>query len=915
MPGSGEGGCTATFGAVLDELVAHCAAPDLVQVGLQRLAEAQPDSRGRLDRDADLARAVVAVMAASRSMTNLVVSDSLAVDQLADLEHRAPIHAGTGEALAAWKRREYMRIAARDLLGIDRLEATGQTLSDMAADVLHGAVLVTHSVDLAVVGMGKLAAGELNYASDVDIVFVTDGNLEGAAEAARAVIDVAGRCFRIDTNLRPEGNAGALVRTLESYQAYWDRWAEAWEFQALLKARPVAGVEALGNAWAAAAGERLWRRQFSAQDLRQIREIKAKGEAHIGSRGLLDREVKRGHGGIRDVEFTVQLLQLVHGRHDELLRVPNTLEALAALAEGGYVAADDAEALTSGYRFLRATEHALQLVQERQTHVVPADEAARERLARVLGFAATPRRSPLEAFDAELTATQARVRAIHERIYFRPLLEAFSAPDLQPTALTDEAVRDRLVAYGFINPDRAVRALDELTRGLGRGARVMQQLLPLMLSWLAETPDPDLGLLNLRFHTEGVTRSRMLTQRLRDNLEVGHRLCIVLGSSRMVSDQLLGSPDVGAELAELPARLDMDLGAAARAALAGATDVDEARRRLRRLRDLAVARISAADLCELIAVDEVGIRLGQVADAVVTAALEVVDPPLPFVVVAMGRYGGSDLSYASDLDLVFAYEGGTPDDQQQAERAARALRDLVGQTGPHQVYEIDLDLRPEGRKGRLARSLNGWHTYFEHWAEPWERLAMTRARVVVGDPAAARGFVLATAPMVWATAPDEAAVGVIRHVKGRIDKEKRPADVEHWQSLKFGPGGLVDIEFATQLTQLRTGARGQRTLAALDNLVARGYLSASDAATMAAAYRSALRLRNRLFLLGSRRPDVLPDAGPDLDRLARSLHVTPANLIDEHRSAAAAARAVVERLFSAEDEFADPPIGRGAVRP
>jgi len=903
-----EGGGAATFGAVLDELVARSAAPDLVRVGLLRLVEGQPDSSERLAGDADLARAVVGVMAASRSMTNLVVTDALAVVQLADLDHRAPIDAGTAEALAAWKRREYLRIAARDLLGIDRLEATGLALSDMAADVLHGAVLVTHSVDLAVVGMGKLAGGELNYASDVDIVFVTEGNVEGATEAARAVIGVAGRCFKIDTNLRPEGNAGALVRSLESYEAYWDRWAEAWEFQALLKARPVAGVETLGNAWAAAATERLWSHQFSADDLRQIREIKAKGEAHMGSQGLLDREVKRGHGGIRDVEFTVQLLQMVHGRHDELLRVPNTLEALAALAEGGYVAADDAQALGDGYRILRATEHALQLVQERQTHVVPDDDVARERLARVLGFAATPRRSPLEAFDTELTATRARVRAIHERIYFRPLLEAFSAADLQPTALTDEAVRDRLVAFGFVDPDRALRALDELTRGLGRGARVMQQLLPLMLSWLADTPDPDLGLLNLRFHTAGATRSRMLTQRLRDNLEVGHRLSIVLGSSRLVSDQLLGSSDVGAELAELPGRLDMDLEAAARAAVAGATDLDETRRRLRRFKELAVARISAADLCDLISVDEVGVRLGQVADAVVTTGLELVEPPLPFVVVAMGRYGGSDLSYASDLDLVFAYDGGTPGDQQQAERTARALRDLIGQAGPEQVYEIDLNLRPEGRKGRLARSLNGWHAYFEHWAEPWERLAMTRARVVAGDPAAARGFVLATAPMVWAAEPDEQAVGVIRHVKGRIDSEKRPADVEPWQSLKFGPGGLVDIEFATQLTQLRTGARGQRTLAALDNLVARGYLATDDAAVMGAAYRSALLLRNRLFLLGSRRPDVLPGPGADLDRLARSLHVTPPDLVDEHRAAIGSARDAVERLFAPDPDLEGAPV-------
>jgi glutamate-ammonia-ligase adenylyltransferase len=875
-------------------LVDASADPEWVRNGLDRLVAARSDAAEQLAASDELAATVVAVMAASRSLTNLLITDPAALDQLDDLDRREPVDAGSSAQLAAWKRREYLRIAARDLTGAATLEATGAGLSRMAADVLQAACMVVGAVDLAVIGMGKLAGEELNYASDVDIVFVCDGNLQGATEAARALLRVVRESFRVDVELRPEGKDGALVRTLESYEVYWDRWAEPWEFQALLKARPVAGIEGLGDAWAGAAAARLWSRPFSAADIAQLRHLKARSEAI--ARSADGDEVKRGRGGIRDVEFTVQLLQLVHGRHDPGLRVAGTLPALQALADGGYIDPEDADDLADGYRFLRRVEHAVQMVQEQQSHVVPSEPRARSRLARVLGFNDDRRTTALQRFDRALSTQQGRVREIHERVYFRPLLETFTEAGFEATkSLEPEELAARMAAMGFTEVERARTAVLELTRGLGRGARVMHQLLPLILGWLATTPDPDLGLLNLRLHASGRNRARLLAHQLRDSPETVRRLAVVAGSSREVSDLLRRSSDPGAELASLESAGDPTSGLeAGAAATLAAPDPAKA---LRLFKQQHWARIAAADLCGVIDPTVIGRRLGALADAVIGAALELVDPQLPFAVVAMGRYGGRDLTYPSDLDLVFAYDGGTAQDQAEADRVAQDLRSLVGPNGPDRIYAIDLDLRPDGRKGALTRSLNGFRIYFERWAAIWERQAMIRSRFVAGDARTGNGLVLSLAPFVWGRDPTPEDLDEIRHVKRRIEREKLPRGVAPLHHLKVGHGGLVDVEFAVQFRQLETGARGQNTLDALANLRRRSFIDGADADALEAAYRWAVTLRNRVYLLGSRTPDVLPTEGPGLDKLAISLGVDSQQLLEEHDARARDARAVVERVM------------------
>jgi glutamate-ammonia-ligase adenylyltransferase len=497
--------------AVSDDVVEASADPARVRAALERLARVHPDLPDRAGHEG-FELALVAVLAASRHLTELLATDADAVDVLAELDRRAPVPDDL-PALRSWAQREQLRIAARDLTGRSSLPVTMTSLSAMARDVLTGtAEYVAGPQRLAVIGMGKLGGGELNYASDVDIVLVGEGDQTALERAGRALVEQAGRCFRVDVGLRPEGRDGPLVRSVEGFVAYWERWADPWERQALLRAVPVAGDPELGHRWAEAAGAQVWGKPFSADDLRHVRALKVRAEEEVRKRGVADREVKRGPGGIRDVEFAAQLLQLVHGPADPQLRTPNTSEALAALAAGGYVDALDASTLEDAYLFLRRVEHAVQLEDGRQVHTVPADRHERRHLARVLGYQGHPAGGPTALFDADLAAHRRAVRGIHERVWFRPLLAALSGAG----PLGPEAAADRLSAFGFTDLDRTRQAVAELTRGLTRSSRMMRQLLPLLLDWLSASPDPELGLLGLRRLASGEQRARALATAFRD---------------------------------------------------------------------------------------------------------------------------------------------------------------------------------------------------------------------------------------------------------------------------------------------------------------------------------------------------------------------------------------------------------------
>lgn len=921
--------------------VARSADPVEAANVLERIASSQRHAADLLEHDRSLRTALIAVGAASPWLGRVCSVDPAALRVLSGLDSQLALdpagvvsltgdstatagieEACTGEVLARAKRLAVLRIAARDLLGLDDLETVGANLADLAGSLLGLACTTTGNSDrIAIIGMGKLGGRELNYASDVDVMLVASAG--DHLPDARPMLDLAREAWRVDLDLRPEGRSGPLVRSLDSYTAYWDRWAQTWEFQALLKARPVGGAEILGRRFVEEACDRIWSRPFGAADLREVRDLKERAEAAVTRRGLEDRELKRGRGGIRDIEFAVQLLQLVHGRSDHSLRSPSTLPALRALAEGGYVGRDDASALEEAYVFLRTVEHRLQLQENQQVHVVPKAPAARDRLARVLGYRDTHSTTSRAAFESDLHRHQSTVRRIHERLFFRPLLEAFTERSADGGGLNSVAVEQRLEAFGFADAARTSAAVRELTRGFSRTSSLMQQLLPMLLDWLSEAADPDLGLLGLR-SLAGAARSKgELTALCRESPEAARQLCILLGTGPRFARGFQHHPEELASLANRELLVPEDrpaMRSRLRRSIAWRSGEAALEKGLRTFVRSETLRIAARDVLGTSDVTATGAALSDLAEVVIEAALDATAPEVPLTIVGMGRLGGRELSYSSDLDLLFVYdsdvsavrpvgedrttEGGIAAVRaaEAAERAATSVvRVLAGTTPASGIYRVDTALRPEGRQGPQARSLDAYATYYRRWAQVWERQALLRGRVVAGDPVVGERYAEVARSYVWGSQLTADQIREIRRTKARVERERVPPSDDPEFHLKLGPGALSDVEWTVQLLQLQHGVVASGTMDALDQLRVAGAVPDGDARVLSASYRFCEQARNRLALVRDLPGDSLPTTGPLLTVLARSLGATPAGLRDEYRRHTRRARRVVERLFYGRD--------------
>jgi glutamate-ammonia-ligase adenylyltransferase len=872
---------------------------------------------------------------------------------------RAEPDAGPAAALRVAYRQRLLHLAARDLTGQMTLDEVAAELADLAAAALEAALAIARSqlpagavpCRLAVIAMGKCGGRELNYASDVDVIFVGepaegsaggDGNgaaLRTATQLAAGLIRVSsqstpeGILFPVDPNLRPEGRDGPLVRTLASHRAYYERWAKTWEFQALLKARPVAGDPGLGAAYAQAIAPLVWQasqRDNFVEDTRAMRR-RVVGTLPAAQAG---RQLKLGPGGLRDIEFAVQLLQLVHGRGDESIRSPATLPALAALAEGGYVGRDDAASLAAAYRFLRSIEHLLQLRQLRRTHTLPDDPAVLRRLGRALraagpGEAASgtqgpspPRADPAAELTAAWRQQAAEVRRLHEKLFYRPLLDAVARLPDEVARLTPEAARTRLEALGYADPAGALRHIEALSSGVSRRAAIQRTLLPVMLGWFADGARPDAGLLGFRQVSDALGNSPWYLRLLRDDTTVARRMARVLAASRYATDLLLRQPDMVAILSE-DAQLAPRPAAALRAEATAAghmhanpTDAVAAVRALRR-REL--LRTATADLLGLSVVEDTGEALTAVAGATVGAALQVAirtaeagKGPLPtrLCVVAMGRFGGHETGYGSDADVMFVHDPVAGADEQEASQAAHAvaedLRALLARPAPDPPLLIDPGLRPEGKQGPLVRTLASYRAYYERWSVPWEAQALLRAEPVAGDRQLGSRFTALADELRY---PAEGISGdfvrEIRRIKARMEAERMPRGVDPALHLKLGPGGLADVEWVVQLLQLKhahavPGLRTTRTMAGLAAAAGAGLVGEGDADALAAAWRLAARIRDATVLVRGRASDMLPTRQPELATVASVLGYAPEDHQDveqDYRRAARRARAVMERLF------------------
>ena len=847
------------------------------------------------------------------------------------------------DALRVAYRRELLGIAALDLTSAaatQTLPDTAAALADLAEAALEAALVIARAelgeqadtCRLSVIGMGKTGGRELNYVSDVDVIFVAepiDGADENAAMAAATALathlmracstsTAHGVLWPVDAALRPEGKHGPLVRTVESHRAYYERWAKTWEFQALLKARPVAGDRELGEEYLAAVSPMVWQAASRENFVEDVQSMRRRVEKHVPA-AEADRQLKLGPGGLRDVEFSVQLLQLVHGRADDSLRSGTTHEARDAHARGGYVGRDDAAALDENYRLLRTLEHRIQLYRLRRTHLMPTADADLRRLGRGLGY----RRDAVAEVVNRWQQQAREVRRIHERLFYRPLLAAVARLSTSEARLAPEAARERLAALGFRDPAGAMRHLEALTAGVTRRAAIQKTLLPVMLGWFADEADPDGGLLAFRKVSEDLGSTHWYLRLLRDEGSAAERLAHTLARSRYAADLLMGAPEAVAILGDgggLAPLSPEDLRRRMTAAASRKDDPDRAVQAARSVRRQELFRIAVADLSGQLDLEGVGGALTDLTAALVETSLEVAQRVVAegsggelstsLLVVGMGRLGGRETGYGSDADVLFVHEpreGASEDEAQgQALEVVQELRRLLSSQGPDPQLGLDADLRPEGKNGPLVRSLESYRAYYERWSLTWESQALLRARPIAGDADLGARFVELIDPLRWpADGLSPRQLREIRTLKARMEAERLPRGADPKTHFKLGRGGLSDVEWTVQLLQMChahrvPGLRTTSTLPALHAAVEAKLIDPAHAADLEASWTLASRMRNAAVLFRGRPVDAVPSDIRVADGVSRIMGGEPGSggeLGETYRRVARRARAVVELDF------------------
>ena len=957
---------------LLDAAVA-AADPDEALVGLARIARRDAAAVRSLKADPQGWRALWALLGASTGFadfflrhpeelahlvgagTALPGEDELRSALLDAVGAEAGFAADGGEAswvaLRVRYRRLLARIAAYDLLSsspVDVVPAVAARLADAAGAALEASLCVARTrvsngvvggglfpreqvaaTHLAIIGMGKTGARELNYVSDVDVIFVGGADEEAVQSLGESrVIDIATRLavqtmrgitsievepplWEVDANLRPEGKQGALVRTLDSHLSYYDRWAKSWEFQALLKARPIAGDAALGDAYVQAVQPKIWTSAARENFVDSVQRMRERVTEHIPAADV-PYQLKLGPGGIRDIEFTVQLLQLVHGLSDEHIRQRGTLDALDALVSEGYIGRPEAAAFSRDYRVLRLLEHRVQLWNLRRTHLMPSRPEDLRTLARSSGLAETG-----EKVWKEWESVKREVRDIHVRLFYRPLLSAVAALPAEERALSPEQAHDRLAAIGFADPAGALRHIAALTSGLSRKATIQRHLMPVMIRWFADGVDPDYGLLTFRRLSERLGDTPWFLRMLRDSSGAAESLTRVLSGSRYVGELMEWIPESAAWLddrAALRPRSGVALQEEARAIQTRHATIEDAMHSVRALRRRELLRVAMGAIIGTMTIEELADALTTITEVTIQATLRAVrravvppeDAALDFSVIAMGRFGGRELGFGSDADVMYVYRPNGLDPQRAHELALQIVTALRRHSEDHRVpLDLDADLRPEGRNGPLARSLDAYAEYYRRWSLSWEAQALLRARGVAGSVKLIKAFTELADDVRYPVAADPQGLREIRRIKARVENERLPQGADPARHLKLGPGSLSDVEWLVQLLQLEhahavPGMRTTSTITALRAAEQAGLLPASAADRLSEAWRLASRLRSANTLLSGQTSDVLPSDRKRLDGIGRLLEYPPRSATqveEDYLGTTRRSRRVFEKLF------------------
>ena len=865
-------------------------------------------------------------------------------------------------ALRRFKYRQLLRIGARDLLGDADLSVTTEELAhladvcldaawrwaDAAAREKHGAPLDGHGREtgMAVVGMGKLGGEELNYSSDIDLMFVygADGETAGGPggrlsngayfeRVSREIVDTLeastdeGYAFRVDLRLRPEGRMGPVILSLDGYRTYYAERAEPWERQALLKARIAAGDDPVGQRFAALAREVVYRPGVDERILAAVRDMKREIDRQQEKKRDTRENVKLGRGGIREIEFLVQAMQLLYGGDDSWLRERTSLKAIFRLTERGYLAPALGRMLSHAYVHLRTVEHRLQILHEFQTHSLPTEPLELGRLARRLGYAGSPAQAARRFRTQHRRITEDVHRAFKDFFAERP--RAVAARLKLPSLMA-------LRATGFADPERARANLRLVLEGrplvpyAGAMGAALEQLYPMLLDALWKSPDPDEALNQFERFLAAVGPRAGLVEMLATNGDVLLGLVRLCAGGDLLTQLLIAQPELLSRLADPAAlqrpRREADFRASLAAVFSPGLDVAERRDTLRRQKQAEELTVVWRYLLGVTSIERYSREMTALAEATLAAGwLLVLDPLVerhgvprdrdgrfvPAVTVGMGKLGGRELTTGSDLDVfvVFGDEGVTDGAQpienhtfysEAVERLAGALGDI---TAAGVAFPVDLRLRPGSKGSGFASSVAALARYYEEYGDLWERQTLTRARVLDGDRGLARAVRRALRTIVYGAPLPHASLKEVVAVRKRMEMElgKETRGRVH---AKYGKGGLVDVEFLVQALALVHGAdrpdvRCANTTTALRALARAGALAGDQATALAEHYRFLRRVSAAVRLLGARPADVLDLAGPMPARVATSLgYPSRQAFLDDYRARTDAVRAAYREALA-----------------
>lgn len=851
----------------------------------------------------------------------------------------SPLASNAVDLLRLEYREQLTRIAILDLEQenpTDSFESVSKALSDIAAAVIEHALTIARyelsldarygsapldGTELAVIAMGKCGARELNYISDVDVIFAYRGDHDLSNEIATKLATRLMRIinapssepplWEVDPNLRPEGKNGALVRSIESHASYYQKWAENWEFQALLKARPIAGSVSLGQRYVEEVQSQIWSNLKRGSLVDSARQMRGRVLEHI-PHDERDRQIKLGRGGLRDVEFTAQLLQLVHGYEDPALRVPDTLSALTALASAGFLGRTDAENFSQAYKVLRTIEHRVQLAQLRRTHLIPKDESARRRIGRSFGA------------QVDLTHlwedTRARVATLHDSVFYRPLLNAMANLETGEVRLSDSEVQTRLEALGFVDPVGAIQHITALTSGISRRATIQKTLLPVLLRWLAEGVYPDRGLLSFRRLSEELGDTPWFLRMLRDSAGAAESLMKLLSSSELVATLLEYIPESASWLDDdgnLTPKSKDELRGEFSALIDRNEDISTTAESIRFVRRREVLRLAMGAVLGRLTIEQLSAGMTELTEAYLDGmlALSHISKGIPMQevelsVVAMGRFGGAEIGFGSDADVILVRSDQSPDREDEIARKALLVAGEWQQLVKDSLvsFELDLDLRPEGKQGPIVRTLGGYKNYYEKWAEVWEYQALLRARPIDSSSRLAQSFLAMVDHYRFPRDLNPKQTVEIRRIKARVETERLPQGADPMRHLKLGRGSISDVEWLAQLLQLKFAHADPNfqttgTIKALQAANQNGQISSQDFEELQSAWLLASRIRSGLVLANGKQSDILPTDRRQLEAVARILEYPAfeaSQLEEDYLAATRKARKVFERIFLAQ---------------